>query len=256
MTDEQHAWRLFGQLQAMQFGRRIFNLSAARLLAQIKESKIYKRMGLTWDQFCSHVSISRAHADRQVLILRELSDELLLTVSHLGLTYRDLEKMKALPPEVRPIIENDAVIIPCEEGERRIPVQSQNLKEIQIAIDELHSKVIKEQETREKAERNSKLKVKGLERQISEMADKLELLETGDREQVPEQVAAQVEEAHSSMVRAMSAIRTIDDDVLKASPELIGKAWQICTTIESAANRLRLRLGQLMEEIDAEDPAE
>jgi len=234
------------------FGERSVASRWPNSAVRFKGDKLYKKAGMTWAQFCATCGISVKHADRQINVFNDLDAGLLDTVSYFGLSYRDLEEMRKLPPGLRPYVKDDAVVVPCEEGEQRIPVGSEHRAELQLAVDRLTQKVAAEQKAREKLERDNNLKVKGLERQISEMADKLETLRADAKEQVPEQAEELLEKASRGIFNALEDLQAIDLDALVGSPVAVAEAWKLTELSRGVLARLEIALGELMERIDAE----
>lgn len=120
-VDQFELARRIGQMQMANFVKKFGNVTEIKLLAEIKEAKKYKDLKMmdqsgnwqhvtTWGQFCDCYGVSREKADLDILNLSTFGADFLETSQKIGLGYRDLRKLRALPDDERTLlIEGEAV---------------------------------------------------------------------------------------------------------------------------------------------------
>ena len=99
-------------------------------LKRIKESKAYKAVeeaGGTWAGYCALLGFSAGKIDKDLLNLEVLGEEFVAASLRLGLGYRDLATIRALPDETRLQI-TDGKIVNLEKASK---------KEIREAVEDL-----------------------------------------------------------------------------------------------------------------------
>lgn len=104
-----------GQIQAFDYMHKMTGIGHLKLLADIKERKAYKGATLknrqgelvqinTFDEFCEAINVSRAKLNLDLQNLRELGEEFMEAAQAMGLGYRQLRQLRALPEEDRALV--------------------------------------------------------------------------------------------------------------------------------------------------------
>ena len=116
-----HSSESVGQLRAFYFMEQFSNIAKLKLLAELKESKAYKGQQAlnakgelvemnTFDDVCEVLGISRSKALEDLQNLAMFGEEFLEASQRLGLGYRQLRQLRALPEDTRQlVIEGEAV---------------------------------------------------------------------------------------------------------------------------------------------------
>ena len=252
-NDVQALWEMIGQMKAHNLTGRFCHVLMVRLLASIKEGKAYKPISGTWDAFCRGIGISRAHADEWITNYHVLGQQLLQAAEKLTLPVRTLRAMRALPPEARPLVDEDCIVFGAGDEERRISIEGGNQQEIQLEIEKLQQSVDETRRVSEKTSRDLGREKTALNKQVDELLDRCEKLErSGAGEQLPDEAAELLKSSLDLSLRSLHAFRQIDLDTLSRAPDAVGQAWQALTINERLCSDLRLILGRKMEEWDIE----
>ena len=252
-TEEQAIWEITGQIKGLNLGKTFLDAVVVQSLAGIKSAKTYKFISKTWDGYCKYIGISRSHADEWIANYHELGERLLKAAEQLTLPRTMVRAMRALPPETRPLVEEDCLVIGDGDEERRIPIQSEYRPEIQLEIEKLQQSVGEARRYHEKNNINLGRENTFLTKQVDELLDKVEKLErSGAGEQPPELTIELLEACLDLSLRSLHAFRQIDLDTLSGAPDAVGQAWQALTINERLCSDLRLILGRKMEEWDIE----
>jgi len=252
-NDIQALWEMIGQMKAHNLTGRFCHVLMVRLLASIKEGKAYKPISGTWEAFCRGIGISRAHADEWITNYHVLGQQLLQAAEKLTLPVRTLRAMRALPPEARPLVDEDCIVFGAGDEERRISIEGGNQQEIQLEIEKLQQSVDETRRVSEKTSRDLGREKTALNKQVDELLDKIEKLErSGAGEQLPDEAAELLKSSLDLSLRSLHAFRQIDLDTLSRAPDAVGQAWQALTINERLCSDLRLILGRKMEEWDIE----
>lgn len=146
---------VIGHIRAAELNEQ-FNL-VARLVwfKKIKDEKSYKKMGITWDEFCEHLGVKRRTIDDQILNLAALGERFMQLSVSMGLGYRDLRKLRYLSEQG-----NDAIQFSGEtvsiSGEV-IPLTPDRREDLQVALEhvvegklKLKDELEKERKSRER----------------------------------------------------------------------------------------------------------
>jgi len=252
-NDIQALWEMIGQMKAHNLTGRFCHVLMVRLLASIKEGKAYKPISGTWEAFCRGIGISRAHADEWITNYHVLGQQLLQAAEKLTLPVRTLRAMRALPPEARPLVDEDCIVFGAGDEERRISIEGGNQQEIQLEIEKLQQSVDETRRVSEKTSRDLGREKTALNKQVDELLDRCEKLErSGAGEQLPDEAAELLKSSLDLSLRSLHAFRQIDLDTLSRAPDAVGQAWQALTINERLCSDLRLILGRKMEEWDIE----
>jgi hypothetical protein len=111
----------FGMARAFDFMSRFTGLARTKWLAERKESGDYKGLSMpnaqgqlvelrTFEDLCDVLGVSRSKADEDIKNLMLLGEEFLEASARLGLGYRQLRQLRALPEDTRQlVIEGEAV---------------------------------------------------------------------------------------------------------------------------------------------------
>ncbi|MDL2313359.1 hypothetical protein LJC36_00085 [Desulfovibrio sp. OttesenSCG-928-C14] len=104
--------QMIGQVQAMEAVSNYTATGRLVLLSQIKASKAYKGMKLpqpdgslftvnTFEDFCEALGLSRSKVDEDINNLNLFGEAFMESAQKIGLGYRQLRQLRALPPEKR-----------------------------------------------------------------------------------------------------------------------------------------------------------
>lgn len=107
--------KLIGQMQAFDMVGKLAATSHTVLMRQMKESKAYKGMKIpaadgvvatitTFEHFCEAMGTSRRKVDEDIQNLNVFGEEFMDSAQRLGLGYRDLRKLRALPEDDRALV--------------------------------------------------------------------------------------------------------------------------------------------------------
>ena len=97
----------------------------AECLRNLRESGQYKRLGLTWEQFCSQrAGISRAHADRLIRRLEEF-----------GANYFRLSELMEISPETYRLIAGSVSDAGIQVNGETIPIAPDNRDKLAAAVE-------------------------------------------------------------------------------------------------------------------------
>ncbi len=116
-ADIAKTYQMVGMIQMSDFTRKLVDLTTLKILAEIKETKRYKGLELinkdgelitvtTFRDFCKTIGLSGETVDRNLLNLKVLGEEFFETSRRLGLSYREMGKIRQLPEEARSEIIN------------------------------------------------------------------------------------------------------------------------------------------------------
>ena len=111
-------------------------LFALMELRRVKESKLYKNLGLTWAQYCDQVGVKRRTIDEQLLDLSPFADEFLAAFRQF--TGGGFNKIKQLGMAVSggsAEIEGNAIVY---EGEK-VEIAADNVEAVQEVLDRISS---------------------------------------------------------------------------------------------------------------------
>lgn len=126
-----------GRHQALAWIASRCSAADAHALREIRESKLYRALDLSWEDFCRlHAGVSYKTADRIIAKLEEFGE------SYFNLT----EILKIPAPEYRalqPAIEDNTL----EFDGQRIPITRENTRELVEAVRELRGRLEKEKES-------------------------------------------------------------------------------------------------------------
>ncbi len=114
----QDALMLGGQAQAHDFHAKVANLGRLAALKRVKESKGYKNIGDgTWAAYCRRLGFTARKIDEDLKNLEVFGEEFLASAHRLGLGYRDLAQLRALPEDARLQI-TDGKVVNLEKASR------------------------------------------------------------------------------------------------------------------------------------------
>lgn len=169
--------QLLGQTQmASAIARFSLTLGTSKL-AHVKESKAYKSLrgmkspksGIltgTWEEYCNLLGRSVAHVDEDIANLRAFGKEALENLSRMGIGYRDLRKLRALPEDGQ-----KALIAIAESGDKE---QLLELAEDLIAREEVQKKKLADERDRAVNQYEAREKVvKATQEQLTSLKEKL-----------------------------------------------------------------------------------
>lgn len=140
LADKEYVLKQLGQIEAFDFISKLATVANLKILQTIKDTKEYKgivfldddqnwRSIASWDEFCeSKLPWSRRTVDEKLQNLQALGDEYFEAASKVGLSTKDMRKLRALPDDERlEVMQNEAI----ESGDKDA---------IREVIDDLHVK--------------------------------------------------------------------------------------------------------------------
>jgi|GEM_PF-5579903 len=144
-------------------------------MAQIKDHKTYKALGMTWAEYCKSLDMEQTTVDRNLKDLRPLMEAFAGDFQRVsGIPLKRLRKLGSQMQEGQAALEGDVLTI----GTRKIALSDENFEDIEDAIDELNEKVKEERaKTRAKTELLKAAEDK-LVKQENEKADRIAELES------------------------------------------------------------------------------
>jgi len=114
--DRDLANQLLGQSQAFEAIEKTAAVARLMKLKYVKEHKLYRTIKsgagapLSWKEYCSIAGESRRSIDEQLNFLDVLGEQALTSLSQMGVSRRELRKLRKLPEEDRQIvIESEAI---------------------------------------------------------------------------------------------------------------------------------------------------
>lgn len=110
--------KTIGQIQAFDTMHKFTGVGMTIFLKQVKESGAYKGLKVpdgtgtklinTWDQFCELMGVSRQKADEDIQNLNVFGQEFMESAQKMGLGYRQLRQLRALPEgDLDEVLEDD-----------------------------------------------------------------------------------------------------------------------------------------------------
>lgn len=126
---------VIGRIQGLTMVGKMLTVSNLLWLKEMKGLKLYRELPNigTWDKFCEYIGLSRQKVDEDLINLRALGEDFLLTVSSLRVGYRELRKLRQITASGDLLIEDKSIRI----GEERIPLDPEHTEDLQAAIESL-----------------------------------------------------------------------------------------------------------------------
>ena len=239
-----------GQVQAYDFIDKTVRMAKMATLKRIKDSQAYKEVeeaGGTWAGYCKLIGFSIRKVDEDLKNLETFGEEFLEASHRLGLGYRDLATIRALPDETRLQITDGKIV----------NLESASKKEIREAVEDLiirHGQETKRLTT-QLEEKEKKLKQAGVreeaqEEKIWDLKNKLEAAQTGlgrDEQQALKEISKL-----KKQITGVAAKLKATDPKLKAVVK--AESMELLGYMEALARLTMLELG--LELGDGTTPAE
>ncbi|MBW2618504.1 MAG: hypothetical protein JRC92_06490, partial [Deltaproteobacteria bacterium] len=228
---------LGGQAQAFDFQAHLSSLAGLVKLKQIKESLAYKDVGDgTWAGFLKTLGFGRRKIDEDIKNLEAFGGRFLESAHRLGLGYRDLAKLRALPEEARLQI-TDGKVVNLDKAKRG---EVRELVEDLIVRNQVEKKNLTERaEGAEKKLKKAKEKEAAAEEKIKKLAADLEEAKTGlgaDHAEAVRRLAG-----YKKMVTGLCNILRATDPSLRAPVR--AEALRLPAYMEDLARLTALELG-------------
>lgn len=142
-----------GTIKAMNFMRSLSEITVLVKLKDLKESKHYKTAGMTWDETCEAMGLSRRTVDERLAALEPFRDDFLGNfASFFSNDFRKIKYLgRAISGKSAEIRDNSIVF-----GGQEIPVTPENADEIQALLEKLeedHREQLAEKESDLKAQK-------------------------------------------------------------------------------------------------------
>ena len=125
-----------GSLKTLRYYEAQSSLRLLMKLRQIKESRVYKELGLTWADYCESIGMKRKTIDTKLSDLKPFADEFLASIGHFS--EFDFNKIKHLSNAVLADvakIEGASIVY----GKERVEVSAENVEAVQELIDRISS---------------------------------------------------------------------------------------------------------------------
>lgn len=240
-VDQFEVARLLGQSQYAELIEKFGRVSKIKIYAYLKETKKYKGLSIvgidgelltvsTWQEFCQTQGKSHQHIDEEIRNLSIFGEDFLETAKRMGISYRDLRKLRKLPDAEREVIIN---------GEA---VQAEDKDSLIDLIEEMSAKHVKTKQELQKqidelkADNTAKDNVLSTKnKKIDELDTKLSLRQQPDQKHIVEQelethINKELAQISSSILTAISqfnaAVITLKQQATDSVPHLLPRIEQ------------------------------
>lgn len=243
--DIAEAHEAMGMLKAFNFVEKLLTVGSLKILLEIKNSKKYKGLTYidqdgkvltvrTWEEYCKACGFSVQKVDLDLQNLNTFGEEFMETSQRLGLSYREMRKLRQLPDDAR------AEIVEADYSE------ATDKEELLEKIEDLTAKFAKE-----KGELESKLKRKSedYDAQAKVLANRNERINKLDAELVKKEklIATQTPDQRGGALREETAAISYKAEVI-----LRGQVWQAFEALEAHSNEHGIDHKQFMSGVLAE----
>lgn len=241
-----------GRVQGLELVQQFSTTAQARLLHEIRTEKLWKEAGFGgWGEFCATIGIAKRTADRIVNQYEELGGQLFAAVAEIGLSVRGRERLRRLPPGIRPYLAGKGeLVIPWPNGEERIGLggNGAGAERVQAAIEKLLLLNANSSQERESAERRLG-KIEGAyERQLQEMRRDLDAAHAKIAERrIPEKAKEILAAIKEGLNGALDRLRLLDFDSLTVDAEAISDIAGFAKMLQGIGNRMELELNRACE---------
>jgi hypothetical protein len=211
---------MIGTIKAMNFIRSLSDITVLMKLKELKESKRYKDAGMTWEQTCEAMGLSRRAVDEKLSALEPFRDDFLGNFA--SFFSRDFKKIKYLGNAVSGEfagIEGNAITF---KGET-IPVDAEHAEDIQALLEKLeadHKAQLEEKESDLKAQKRMAASkedvIKKMEREIKRLEKTVDMTDLTPEEQEQINILSECQKQLITMVQTIH--KNID---FNASPEVV-----------------------------------
>lgn len=205
------AIELRGQVKQVIFQEKFLTFQRLQQLKQIKESKGYRNLPIvddntgeikrinTFKEYCDSINLSISTVDNELLNLSVLGEELYQASVKLGLTSREMRRLRTLPDEtiidIRKIDfsedeDKSRLVEKLAEAEKMVEKLSDTVEEQAEALKETAQKLEESQQNYEALSRVNENKDKRLNELDKQLAKKTLLIET----QTPEDLGGRLRE--------------------------------------------------------------
>ena len=207
-----NAAEIIGAAKGMNFIRSLSDLTLLLKLKEMKERQTYKAMGITWEQSCDVMGLSRRTIDEKLADLRPFRDDFLANFA--SFISKDFNKIKLLGESKLAAVasfKGNSIVYKGEE----IPLTPEHKDDIQAVLDHIQEDLGKQLE-------DSRSSLKAKERLLRDKDKHAEALQ--------KEIARYERHAHDkgmtpdedAFLRKMSTLRiSIDGLMLDADPERI-----------------------------------
>jgi hypothetical protein len=157
-----------GSIKAMNFMRSLSDITALMKLKELKESKRYKEIGITWEQTCESMGLSRRTVDEKLTDLRPFRDDFLANFA--SFVSNDFNKIKYLGEAVSgksAEIRDNAIVY----GGEVVPLTPKHRDEVQGILDRIQEDLGKRVEE-QKATIRAKDRVLGAKQKVIQKMEK------------------------------------------------------------------------------------
>ena len=156
-----------GKIKAMNFNRSQAEFMTLIFLKRLKESKGYKEdLGMTWQQVCDMVGISRAGVDNKLADMKPFKDEFLLFSSNfLGFDYNKIKYLAESERSGIAKIEQKSLVY----NGHKIPLTEDHIEDIQNILDQIQMDLQKRAEEAEEEIRKTKRKLRDSDSEVSKL---------------------------------------------------------------------------------------
>ncbi len=161
-----------GAIKAFSFAKKLMTVSEIKLLADIKSNKDYRQATVintsgeavlvrTWAEFCQALGGGREHIDENIRNLSAFGEAFLEASQRMGVGYRDLRRLRALPEDDREVIINGETI------------QSEDKEGLLDIIEEMAARHAKEKEAKDKESADLQAELEASQRLAEETRERL-----------------------------------------------------------------------------------
>lgn len=245
------SYEVAGQIKAVKMMSEFGDVTSLMWLKQIKESKIYRDIpGIgTWEKYCDYVGVDRHTTDQNLLNLATFGEAFIASVTNLGVSYRDLRKLRQLTHDGTVQVDDNVITI----GDRAIEVDPENTDDLRAAIEWILDENTGLTKRVEKLEKQTdaiiKEETKGLQSEIKAYKERIQKLEAfepdeQDREWAVKQMKT-IEEAAGAFQLVIS--RFVIDPRLEGDRHLQALVNQHLQEAEMALHDVRKKLDAVVD---------
>jgi hypothetical protein len=194
-SDVTELWRLIGRAESLTFVSTLSNGAWAETISQLKASKAYRSLGLSWEEFCErHLPFSYKTADRLIADFREFGT-LFFTFQEVARVSREAYR------QIHSSIDEAGLI---QIGDEKLPVNKQTIPAIAAHFAQLQHEIDRHKEDTAAA----KAEAKKAREERDSLKKATERLEEEKRELLAKNARpfAKATDAQNLLLRAQSRI--------------------------------------------------
>lgn len=250
------AYRMMGRVEGLNVTTKFVTVTSLMLLRQVKETKIYKDIPDigTWENYCKSMGFSREKVDKDLENLATFGEDFLVTVTNLGVGYRELRTLKKSKTDGALSISGDNVviegeIIPMDNKELLKEALEEHIAKQQAEIKELRNEsVAKDKSVKEYSYLAEKAKEdqEKAEKERDGFKNRLQSIYQGRLGDVPNEDREKFQDIANIEIdfnKLMLGLRTVDDNTLSdfTAKMLCGVVSKMMIEIDNVRQELEIK---------------